>query len=225
MIAPGQKLDDQTEQPEEVEQPEMGDSAIDDDVPADAHDEAPTELDAEDLRDAGAKRPRMKRSQIVTGALLGTVVTILVGVIVIVAINRNSLPMVTAERLETSKYLWRHSEIDSYHMSIDLQGAQPGTIEIEVEDGKPVSMLRDGVVPPQRTWDVWTITGQFETIEKDLLNKESPLAAFRVEDPADVSIAAVFDSRTGIPRHYRRLVQGQPYTVEWIITEFTPKGR
>ncbi len=172
-----------------------------------------------------ASKPRLKRSQILIGVIFGSVVTFLAGVVVLIALNSDSLPVLTEDRLETARYLWRNSKIDSYSMVLELKGVQPGKIEIEVEDGEPTRLVRDGEVPDRRTWDVWTVEGQFETIERDFANRENSQETFGVANPEQVLMYAVFDGRDGHPTQYRRMVQGRPYTVEWIVTEFKPRGR
>ncbi|MDA7977537.1 MAG: DUF6174 domain-containing protein [Pirellulales bacterium] len=179
----------------------------------------------ESSRGGHSSRPHMKRSQILVGAILGSVVTFLVSVIILIAINSDSLPILTEDRLETAQYLWRNSGIRSYTMTIEIKGARSGTVEIEVEAGKPTKLIRDGAAPPRRTWDAWTIAGQFEMIEQDLANRKNPQNVFGVRESDDISIYGILDDRIGIPRHYRRIVKGQPYEVEWIIKEFTPDRR
>lgn len=186
--------------------------------------ESDSETQAKEDTASEPGKPSMKRSQIVVGAIFGTVITFLIGVVVIIALNRDSLPLLTPDELETARYLWRNNEINSYAMTLELKGVQPGLIEIEVENGEPTRMVRDGRSPDRRTWDVWSVEGLFETIERDFANRENSEQTFGVASPEQVLMYAVFDKH-GVPTHYRRMVQGRPYTVEWIVTEFKPRGR
>lgn len=165
----------------------------------------------------------MRRSQLVVGAILGTVLTFLAGVVLLVALNRDSIPIVTADRLETARQLWQTANLKSYGMKIELHGAQPGQVEIHVANGAPDSLLRDGYVPERRTWDVWTVEGMLEMIEDDLRNRDDPEKAFHVSDPGSVAMFCEFDANRGFPKRYRRSVAGQNYDIEWNVVEFTPE--
>ena len=82
-------------------------------------------------------------------------------------------------------------------------------------------MVRDGVEPKQRrTWDYWSVPGQFETIHIDWEAAKHPQEGFGVAPGTKVVLRAEFDQRYGYPRFYQRILLGTGIHVEWRVTRF-----
>src|SRR5262245_9462723 len=54
------------------------------------------------------------------------------------------LPELTEETLEAASARWETNGPASYDMDIELRGARPGTVHVEVRDRKVTAQTRDG---------------------------------------------------------------------------------
>jgi hypothetical protein len=82
-------------------------------------------------------------------------------------------------------------------------------------------MIRDGREPSQRrTWDVWTVAGQFDTLYRELELAENPEREMQAPPGTRLRLLAEFDPKLGYPRRYRRIVVGDAPSVTWDVTRF-----
>lgn len=170
-----------------------------------------------------SERRRLSPASIVVGVLLG-VVTIVAGVLIGAVLNRNSTPLLTREAYEAAAERWDAHGPASYDMDLELAGNRPGKIHVEVRDGQPTRMVRDGVEPKQeRTWYYWTVPGQMDMIAEELDMAENPAEAFNTPGATAVIQRAEFDAQYGYPRSYDRIVQGTDFEIHWKVTKFEPK--
>jgi hypothetical protein len=136
--------------------------------------------------------------------------------------QRDSLPSLTRAAYESAARRWEAKGPASYTLDLTLQGRQPSQIHIEVHRGEVTAMTRDGVEPRQRrTWDYWSVPGQFDTIDRELEMAADPQSTFRASAGAVVQ-QAEFDPTYGYPRRYRRIVLGNDLEIEWQVTRFEP---
>ena len=56
----------------------------------------------------------------------------------------------TGDEFEAAQALWEKNGPASYDMDIEIKGAQPGKVHIEVRDETPTAMTRDGIAPAER---------------------------------------------------------------------------
>lgn len=166
-------------------------------------------------------RLRRRTLAIFGGAVLGSLACLLAFVAVMIA-RRESLPPLTRASYEAALERWHSRGPASYRLDIDLEGRQPGRIHVEVHQGEVTRMTRDGVEPGQkRTWDYWSVPGQFDTLERELEMAANPQASFGAQ-PGAVIQQAAFDPTYGYPLHYRRFVLGTDLEVDWKVTHFEP---
>ena len=149
--------------------------------------------------------------------LVGTVVGVLV-LLQLFVVER--IPTLDEARLEAAEELWKKNGPASYDMDIEIGGAQPGTVHVEVRGGRAVAMTRDGRSPPERTWEVWTVPGQFETLERELEIAEDPVHEMQEGASTRLELRCEFDARYGYPRRYQRVVYGGGPQVNWHVTSF-----
>lgn len=181
-----------------------------------------------DTRPPGAAsapaRPGGKR--LPTTLLVGLVfVGLIVGLIVVVqvfAVRR--IPELTEPLLEAAEQRWQENGPASYDLDLEITGAQPGVVHVEVRDGEVTAMTRDGHAPEQRrTWDVWAVPGQFETIERELEMAADPQHEMQAAEGTRLRLRAEFDPQYGYPRQYQRMVYGGGPEVYWRVTTFQPQ--
>ncbi len=132
------------------------------------------------------------------------------------------IPELTAAELADAKKRWQDRGPTDYDIDIELRGAQPGIVHTEVRHRVVTATTRDGRVPPQWTWDTWSIPGMFETLDKDMEIGEDPQKEISAAPGTKWRLRAEFDSEVGYPRRYHRLVTGGP-EVYWRVTRFDAK--
>ncbi len=132
------------------------------------------------------------------------------------------IPELTEAKLETAKKLWQEHGPASYDMDIELRGAQPGLVHIEVQKRVVTATTRDGRVPPQWTWDTWSVPGMFDTLTQDLQIAEDPQKEIDAAPGTNWQLRCEFDAEIGVPRRYHRVVSGGP-EVYWRVTNFEAK--
>ena len=164
---------------------------------------------------------RIPRRALVAGLLFA--ILVVGGLIAIQAVFGNRIPELTAAKLEEAEQLWDQAGPASYDMDLEIRGAQPGRVRIEVRHGEVTKTSRDGRVPRQHTWDVWTVPGQFETLERELELAEDPEHEMQATMGTQLFLRCEFDPKFGFPRQYHRHVSGGGPEVYWRVTNFTPK--
>ena len=149
---------------------------------------------------------------------------LIIGVIVALQVFvADTIPELTEARLEAAAEKWQENESAGYDMDIDIRGAQPGKVLIEIRDGAVTAMTRDGVSPPQRTWDVWSVPGMFDTLEREMVLAEDPQHEMDVAAGTKLQLRCEFDPKYGIPRRYHRFATGAAPEIYWHVTRFVAR--
>ena len=86
---------------------------------------------------------------------------------------------------------------------------------MEVRDGKPTAVTRDGRKLPAVDYPNLTVEGQFTEIERGLQLDQAAAARRNYA-------TAAFDLRDGHPTHYVRRVRGSGDRLEWNVNLFRP---
>ncbi len=168
--------------------------------------------------------PKRRHRRLLPGAWLGGIVlgslAGLLGFVALLIMRQESLLPLSRTAYESAVQRWEAKGPANYKLDLTLQGRQPGQIHIEVHRGEVTAMTRDGVEPRQRrTWDYWSVPGQFDTIDRELEMAADPQASFHAPAGAVVQ-QAEFDPTYGYPRRYRRFVLGTDLEIDWKVTHF-----
>jgi hypothetical protein len=129
------------------------------------------------------------------------------------------IPLLAESDLAAAKKRWQEHGPVSYDMDIEIRGAQPGHVQVNVRNRVVVAETRDGRVPKEHTWETWTVPGMFNTIETDMEIAENPEQAIQAAPGTRWQLRCEFDPVLGIPRRYHRLASGGP-EVYWRLTRF-----
>ena len=167
---------------------------------------------------SAARRPRLKLSAVVLGLVCGALLAAVLGTAALVTLARGGTARLTEERFEAAFERWQEADVESYNLDLVLAGRESATIHLEVRQGEPTEMTRDGRRPSRRVWEYWTIPEQFEMIRRELT--ADPRTAFGASDRDQVILRAEFDPRLGYPRKYEREVLGQDASIRWEIVAF-----
>lgn len=132
------------------------------------------------------------------------------------------LPELTEARLEAAMDLWLKNGPSNYIMDIELKGAQPGAVHVEVLKKEVENETRNGRTPGRWTWDAWSVPGLFDTLTEDLEIAKDPHQQIDAATGTKWRLRCEFDPKFGYPLQYHRLVTGGP-EVFWRVTEFQPK--
>ncbi|MEX0613193.1 MAG: DUF6174 domain-containing protein [Pirellulales bacterium] len=170
----------------------------------------------------GAIRDHARSSRAMLFALLAVIIAITGIAIVLQVFVAQRIPELTEERLEAALELWEQQGPRSYDLDLEIRGAQPGTVHIEIRGGEVTAMTRDGRSPPRRTWDVWSVPGQFDTLERELVLAEDPQHEMGAAAGTQLQLRAEFDAEFGYPRRYHRYATGGAPEVFWRVTAFDP---
>jgi hypothetical protein len=148
-------------------------------------------------------------------------IAVVIGLLQVFVVQR--IPELSEARLQAAQTLWEAQGPGSYNMDLEIRGAQPGTVHMEVRDGNVVAMTRDGRSPPERTWDVWSVPGQFDTLQRELEMAEDPQHEMEVAAGTKLRLLCEFDGQLGFPRRYHRYSTGVAPEVFWRVTAFEPQ--
>ena len=132
------------------------------------------------------------------------------------------LPELTEATLEAGMKRWDEHAPASYDMELELRGAQPGLIHVEVRDHEVAVETRDGRDPGRSRWDVWAVPGMFDTIARDLEIAGNPEQEIQAAQGTIWRLRCEFDPKFGYPARYHRIVNSGP-EVYWRVTKFQPK--
>ena len=169
-----------------------------------------------------ARRPRLsKLVWLVFGSF--AVSTCIVLLVLLILGRGERLPDLTPENLEAARRRWEENGPKGYDLDVVLSGSQMGKIHVEVRDRKVTAMTRNGVTPKQeRTWEYWTVPGQFDTIEDEMEKAGDPVNGFPAPPGSKVIQKAEFDPDSGYPRRYHRVVLGTQLEIRWEVIRFEP---
>ena len=175
----------------------------------------------EHASNAASGMRRLRLGPLLMGAVLGLVITI----VALAIYNRRTLPRLTQTDYDAAVARWQKNGPADYDLDIELSGNRPGKIHLEVRDREVVHMTRDGVEPKQkRTWDYWSIPGQFDTIGQELEMAKDPAGSFHAPGASQVVMWAEFDPKFGYPKEYHRVVLGADFEAHWITRRFETRS-
>lgn len=132
------------------------------------------------------------------------------------------LPELTEDKLRAAIASWQKAGPQSYDMDIELRGARPGQVHVEVRNKEVELETRDGRTPGRWTWDTWSVPGLFDTLSQDLDIARDPEGQIQAAQGTTWFPRCEFDPKFGYPAVYHRLVSGGP-EVYWRVTAFQPK--
>jgi hypothetical protein len=159
----------------------------------------------------------------ILGLFAGLVLGAMLASAIFIYVNRTStIPPLLDSDFQAAMARWEKNGPPSYNLDLTLTVDKPEPIHVEVRAGQVTRMTRDGRQPSQkRTWDAWSVPGQFDTIERELEMARDPATGFGVRGGRGV-LRAQFDQRLGYPRRYWRIVLGAPrdLQLQWTIDRF-----
>lgn len=130
----------------------------------------------------------------------------------------------TSDAFDAAIERWEAAGPDSYDMELEIRGNRPGTVLVQVRQGEVVRMQRNGYVPSQRrTWDVWSVPGQFDTIEREMEMAADPESQLNARRGTKILLRCDFDPELGYPVKFHRAVSYGGPEVYWRVTRFEPK--
>ena len=167
------------------------------------------------------RRRRWRVAPLLLGMFLGSAVGLVVGLFVwALAVREPPIPPLTQQTFEQAFAQWQRIGPESYDLDVRLSGARSAEIHVQVRHGEATQVTRDGqVLTQRRTWEPWTVLGQFDTLEIELDNATRPGEVYNAPE-ARVVLRASFDERLGYPKQFQRRVLGTQYAIEWQVTRF-----
>jgi hypothetical protein len=134
-----------------------------------------------------------------------------------------SLPELTESSLDAAMTRWEKNGPASYDLDLEIAGRQPGVVHLEVRGGEVTVANRDGRPTPERTWDEWSVPGQFDTLVRELEMAADPQGEMNAPRGARIWLRAEFEPKFGYPRKFHRYASGGAIEMSWQTTAFTPK--
>jgi hypothetical protein len=126
-----------------------------------------------------------------------------------------NIPEMTEMSLQTGLEQWEARGPASYDLDVEIGGAQPGVAHVEVRNGAVTVATRDGLPLQERNMEVWSVPGQFETLERELELAEDPQREMQAPPGTRLWVRCEFDSEYGYPRRYHRYSSGGAPEVYW----------
>lgn len=133
------------------------------------------------------------------------------------------IPDLTLDRLETARLQWERAGPASYDLDLEIMGERPGPVRVEVRNGEVANVTINGRSPSPWTRETWTVPGQFNTLEQELLLAEDPVHQMEATVSTKLRLRCAFDEQYGFPREYQRTVYGGGPDVYWRVTGFSPR--
>jgi len=178
---------------------------------------AESDLDTDSVTDAARASRISRRTTLFALGSMAFALASLVLAIEFFVVER--IPLLTESDLENAKKLWQQHGPVSYDMDIEIRGAQPGKVQVNVRNRVVTAETRDGRVPKEHTWETWSVPGMLNTLELDMETAENPEQAIQASPGTKWHLRCEFDPELGIPRRYHRLVSNGP-EVYWRVTRF-----
>ncbi len=142
----------------------------------------------------------------------------LAGIVVILAFRGPPrLPTLTPEDFDAAVQKWRDNKPESYEITVQVTGRQPGTYHVQVRNRVAESASLDArPLRNRRTLGTWAVNGMFETIRRDLVNNAKH---------GYLLLRADFDPQLGFPSRYERIEvrTGAHDALQWEVIEFKPE--
>lgn len=133
------------------------------------------------------------------------------------------IPELTEARLEAAQQLWQQRGPANYDMEVEIRGARPGIVQLQVRNGEPTSVTLNGRPPSRHTWNTWSVIGMFDTLERELMLAEDPQHEMNVAPGALLRLRCEFDPQYGYPRRYHRHATGGAPEVFWLVKRLEPR--
>jgi hypothetical protein len=187
---------------------------------SDSH--APASHDAQGAAASGRK----SRVEALGGAgcfavFLGGAGLVVLAVVGGVALLGDRLPLLTEQSLAAAQERWDQSGVKSYMMDIEISGQRAGDVHVEVRNGVVTKLARDGRAPRERrTWDVWSVPGQFDMLERGLKIAADPAGELQAPRAAQVVVRASFHPQLGYPIAFSQVMLGGGPEFGWRIVRF-----
>jgi hypothetical protein len=159
---------------------------------------------------------------VITGIVAAGVALLAVIAALQVFVAQN-IPRLSENALQQARQRWEQRGPKSYDVDLELSGAQPGPVHVEVRVGVVTAATRNGRPTPPRTWDVWSVPGQFETLERELEMAEDPQQEMNAPPGAQLRPSCEFEPNLGYPQRYYRFETGGAPELSWRTTSFKPK--
>jgi hypothetical protein len=131
------------------------------------------------------------------------------------------LPELTPERLEAARALWQSQGPAGYDLDLEKLGERPGPVHVEVRNSEVATVTIDGWEPSPWTKETWTVPGQFQMLEQELVLAEDPVHQMQAKAGTQIRLRCEFDRQYGFPRQFQRTVYGGGPDVYWRVTNFT----
>lgn len=151
------------------------------------------------------------------GTALATLVLIAVMVAAIL-ILREPMEAFTRQRLDEARKSWEQAGFLDYNMSLEMAG---NAYRVEVRGGMVRRLTQNGRTTTTHRPQDFSVTGLFDTLERELEIRDDPRNAFGGE-PANTILRARFHPKLGYPERYLRVVGGTGRSLAIYVTALSP---
>lgn len=160
--------------------------------------------------------------KVIVGVIAAAMLVIAVLAVLKILVGE-SLPDLTENSLDAAMTRWQQKGPASYDVDLAIAGRQPGVVHVEVRNGTVTVANRDGRPTPERTWDEWSVPGQFDTLVRELEMAADPQGEMNAPPGARIWLRCEFDPEFGYPRKFHRYASGGAIEMSWRTTSFTSK--
>jgi hypothetical protein len=142
------------------------------------------------------------------------------------AVACSRLPALTIDTLSQAEEKWKAHQPAQYRLVIEMSGdrVEAGHFEVNVRDGKVVSLRRNGIGIGESSGQNYSMEGLFHMLEQELGLAEKPSMLGAPEGYA-VYTNAKFDETTGRLLHYRRIVGGTSNSIDVDVRDYQEESK
>jgi hypothetical protein len=178
--------------------------------------------DEQDAKNHESARANAKRKLgLLAAALLGSVLTVTVVLVVLAIVRRDPSPEVSRELIEGAATRWQQNGPSSYDIETVVQGRQQDVYRVSVRNGEAISLVHNGtpIKRPQGR-DTWSVPGMFDTIRRDVETVERVESGQADKYTPQLHLKADFEPKYGYPIRYRRTPKSGGGEIVWNVTVF-----
>jgi len=165
-------------------------------------------------------RARRRATLILTG-IVGAAFGLYV---MLMAQRSGGAPKFTQTDFNEAQKRWSVAGPASYDIEVDVSGRQPATYRVQVRSGQVSAAFRNDLpLKQRRTMGTWSVPGMFDTMSRDVSNRELVGSGKASRGTPQLSLRCQFHPEFGYPRIYQRLEHrkfGSNMEVTWRVTRF-----
>ena len=147
---------------------------------------------------------------------------VLVVIFALMWMFRQNVPVLTSDSLADARTRWIAARISDYEMLVLMKasGLKPSEVRVTVRGGRAIELTLNGEPASSGAPSLYTVDGLFELLDRELELASRPVQPASESQQDRPIVRACFDSATGVPQHFLRVVPGTNRSTEWRVLKW-----